>query len=50
MPELLGDRIKDGKLLAVVHYPNARRFTLMPKGAAQPARTRELEDHKGDQK
>jgi nitrate reductase alpha subunit len=43
MPELRGFEEKDGKILAVINFPNARKFTLMPNGAApvvsQQART-----------
>lgn len=35
MPELLGFKEKNGKILAVISFPNARKFTLMPAGAVQ---------------
>lgn len=34
MPELMGFKEKNGKLVAVVRFPQARKFTLLPKTAA----------------
>ena len=34
MPELLGFKVKDGEVVAMINYPNARKFILQPK--AQP--------------
>jgi hypothetical protein len=34
MPELKGFEEKDGKVYAVIHYPNARTFKLQPAKSA----------------
>ncbi len=38
MPELLGFEIRDEKVLALVNFPGARKFTLLP-GASAPVVT-----------
>lgn len=35
MPELLGFKEKNGKILAVVRFPNARKFVLTPDNSGQ---------------
>ena len=38
MPELMGFKEnKDGEIVAIVNYPNARKFVLKPKLKQEPA-------------
>jgi hypothetical protein len=48
--ELLGYEVRDGKVVAIVNYPNARRFTLLPPESAKPLATPELKNTKSGEK
>lgn len=47
MPELLGFREKNGKVMAVINFPKARKFTLLPADAAKERRDAPA-DHKNE--
>ncbi len=35
MPELKGFEEKDGKVYAIIHFPDAKKYTLKPEAAAR---------------
>ncbi len=47
MPELKGFEEKDGKVYAIIHFPDAKKYTLKPEAAARMRQEHQMLEKNG---